>query len=337
MGITVISASSTPVAATAGSAAATASASGGASTAGFAALLSGQIGNALGLSTGTTASTTAPTKALDEDEKAGQTEESATDPSLFLIGLPAAPIPVQNTHLPSLDTKIEESIGAIGEKGSGLSMLGDGGKTATTGLDAARLASTALGDGKGNELPQEAANIAADGQNASGNQNASLLAASGNLHKAASDTQVKNEIATPLHSANWAQDFSEKVVWLAKSDQQSAQININPPQLGPVQITLQINGDQASAVLASPHAEVRQALQDSLPQLKEMLAGAGINLGQADVGANFAQQNREAPFQAANGNRSSGENDILPGIGNTVESATSQPIQRGRGLVDLFA
>jgi flagellar hook-length control protein FliK len=149
---------------------------------------------------------------------------------------------------------------------------------------------------------------------------------------------ARQEVNVPLHDKNWGQSFNEKIVWAAKNEMQSAQININPPQLGPVQISLQINGDQASAVFASPHAEVRQAIQDSLPQLKEMLAANGIDLGQANVGANLAHQQREMPFQSENGQqRSADETAILPGIENRAEQAVSTPIRRGKGMVDLFA
>ena len=179
----------------------------------------------------------------------------------------------------------------------------------------------------------ETANIAAETVNTA----ASAATSTQQANNASANAQISSKLETPLHSSSWTQDFGEKIVWMAKNDHQSAQLNINPPQLGPVQITLQINGDQASAIFASPHPEVRQAIESSLTQLKEMLSSAGINLGQTDIGANLAQQNRDTPFQSANGNRSTDENAILPGIGNATDNGHSSPIQRGRGLVDLFA
>jgi hypothetical protein len=85
------------------------------------------------------------------------------------------------------------------------------------------------------------------------------------MHRQDAVPNPQTRISTPLHAEAWPQQFGEKVVWMAKNDQQTAQININPPQLGPVQITLSLSGDQATAVFASPHAEVRQAIESSLP------------------------------------------------------------------------
>lgn len=146
-------------------------------------------------------------------------------------------------------------------------------------------------------------------------------------------------IQTPLSQPGWGHEFGEKLVWMAKNDQQSAQININPPQLGPIQIHLSLNGDQATATFASPFGEVRQAIESALPQLKEMLSSSGIDLGQANVGANLAQQQRESQQQQAKTRRDGDENAILPATGDHASSGTIAlgATGRGQGKVDLFA
>jgi flagellar hook-length control protein FliK len=163
----------------------------------------------------------------------------------------------------------------------------------------------------------------------------------GSLTAAAQQRGISTEIQTtttkPTHVETWPQQFSEKIVWMAKNDQQAAQINISPPQLGPVQITLNLNGDSANVLFASPHAEVRQAIESSLPQLREMLASAGISLGESNVGANLAQQNQNNQFMMADKNQSTLENAILPANETAPTASSGQLPKAGRGLVDLFA
>lgn len=190
------------------------------------------------------------------------------------------------------------------------------------------------------ETANQTANLADESPASSPAGPQSFSAALAAQHASASAEAPKApppSIETPLHSPNWGRNFGEGIVWMAKNDQQSAQININPPQLGPLQITLHLNGDQASAVFASPHAEVRQAIQDAMPQLRDMLAASGINLGQADVGSQGSAPGREFAAQQGNQNRYGDEDAILSPDTQFADKSPSQPLHRGRGLVDLFA
>ncbi len=148
--------------------------------------------------------------------------------------------------------------------------------------------------------------------------------------------QVARTVAPPLGDASWGREFGDSVSWIARNNLQSAQININPPHLGPIQVSLNLSGDQLTASFASPHADVRQAINDAMPQLRDMLAGAGVNLGQANVGGQLQQQAQQPGSQAPGGGRFADDNVILQDAA-SAGVATPAPVHRGRGLVDLFA
>lgn len=159
------------------------------------------------------------------------------------------------------------------------------------------------------------------------------------LHPRSAETQTSpSAINTPFHDRTaWAQDFGDRIVWMAKQDQQSAEIRITPANLGPVQISLNIEDGKANAVFVSPHAEVRQALEEALPRLREMLNASGISLGQANVGSQMPQQQPDTAARFAAIHRNSGENAILSAIEGNGSSTSVLPIRQGRGMVDLFA
>lgn len=100
-------------------------------------------------------------------------------------------------------------------------------------------------------------------------------------------------ITTPLHQPQWGQDFSQQVLTLVQTthnQHQTAQLRLDPPGLGPLHITININDNIAHAVFASAHASVRQAIESALPQLQQQLAQAGISLGQTSVNDQSQQQ-----------------------------------------------
>ena len=144
-------------------------------------------------------------------------------------------------------------------------------------------------------------------------------------------------VPTPIRDQNWAGDFAQKVVWLANNDKQSAQLTLNPPHMGPIEVSLSMDKGSATASFVSASAEVRDAIETALPRLREMFASAGIELGQTNVSAQSFQQ------QASNGeaNRSPSQwmadNAIL--VANSAGSLPSRAFsaQQGNGLVDIFA
>ncbi len=144
-------------------------------------------------------------------------------------------------------------------------------------------------------------------------------------------------VAAPLHDATWPTEFSQKIVWMSRSDVQNAQITLNPPQLGPIEISLNIRNEQATAAFVSANPEVREAIESALPRLREMLAGAGVELGQANVSAeSFRQADGR---QAAGGdNRGTGSSeDSSRNEGGVSPPIAAMPERRGNGLVDTFA
>ena len=142
------------------------------------------------------------------------------------------------------------------------------------------------------------------------------------------------KVETPLHAPSWSGDFAQKVVWLTSNDQKFAQLTLNPPQMGPIEISLNINKDTASAYFVSPNSEVREAIETALPRLREMLAGVGIELGQTNVSAQSSRQDTGNPDARQSTPRWVADEAILAG-GSGRNQATIA--QRGNSLVDTFA
>ncbi|WP_025039704.1 flagellar hook-length control protein FliK [Nitrosospira briensis] len=137
-----------------------------------------------------------------------------------------------------------------------------------------------------------------------------------------------------LGAAGW-DNALQKVLWMVSNQQQVAELSLNPPDLGPLQVVLSISDDQVSAMFISQQADVRQALEAALPRLKEMMADSGINLSNTTVSADSTRQQAESEQQNHSGARYGKGNGqmTMPGI-----DAGANPIRSGgNSLVDTFA
>lgn len=136
----------------------------------------------------------------------------------------------------------------------------------------------------------------------------------------------------------WGGELAQKVAWLSSQQQQVAEIRLNPAHLGPIEVILNINSDQATVQFASSHLAVREAIEASLPRLREMMAENGITLGEASVGAESFQQQADT---RQNNKESSGNsyNAHLTGKNDESMGKTQSPIllNRHNGIVNTFA
>ncbi|ODU85214.1 MAG: hypothetical protein ABT00_09825, partial [Bordetella sp. SCN 68-11] len=144
----------------------------------------------------------------------------------------------------------------------------------------------------------------------------------------------------PLHAGALQDRIDTALRWMAAGPLQTAQLRVDPEVLGPITIHLRLDGDAASVVFGSNHESTRQALENSLAGLKDVLAANGLSLGQASVGSEqqsgflAARQfaGREAPADRA---PSAGTDASGPGAGPpapAVRGASS-----GNGMIDLYA
>jgi flagellar hook-length control protein FliK len=143
-----------------------------------------------------------------------------------------------------------------------------------------------------------------------------------------------NVLAPQLGSTGWDQALGQRVVWLVAGGEQSASLTLNPPDLGPLQVVLQVTNGQADASFFSTQPEVRQALEAALPKLREMLSDAGVTLGQTSVGSGNPNQDGAAR-DSAGSRRGSGAS--FDSAATTSAPVSSRITQSGNGLVDTFA
>ena len=142
------------------------------------------------------------------------------------------------------------------------------------------------------------------------------------------------DLRTPVQQPEWAESLGEKVVWLSQSEANSAQIRLNPPHLGPLEVQVSIDQDQASVSFVAQHALTREALEAAAPRLRELLQTQGfgnvnVDISQHSAGHRTAHEQRHSERGAAWQPQTEEKRDA--GYGQ------SRPAARANSALDTFA
>ncbi|MET0065890.1 MAG: flagellar hook-length control protein FliK [Candidatus Thiodiazotropha sp.] len=138
----------------------------------------------------------------------------------------------------------------------------------------------------------------------------------------------------PVGQPGWDQGLGERVQWMVNQNIQQAEIKLTPPNLGPLEIKISVQHDQTHVTFLAAQAPTREALEASIPRLREMLGDINLNLANVNVG-----QQQSGGSERGNG----ADNPAFSG-GDGVELGATQwstenPGTRlsGQGLLDTYA
>ena len=133
----------------------------------------------------------------------------------------------------------------------------------------------------------------------------------------------------------------DKVMWLSSQNLKSAEIQLDPAELGRLEVRIELNKDQAAQVtFVSANANVRDQLEGQAHRLRELFAQQGMN--QLDV--NVSDQSMARGFQGGgeegqrrSAGRGFGGSRDEEAIGGVSEIRTPSSGAAPRGLVDYYA
>ena len=98
-------------------------------------------------------------------------------------------------------------------------------------------------------------------------------------------------INQPVMDEAWGEAFQDRVLWMAKGRIQNAEIRLNPAELGPIRVQVTVEDDAAMLQFTAQHNATREAIEQALPRLREMLSDNGLTLAESSI--NDSGTNRE--------------------------------------------
>ncbi|WBA17349.1 flagellar hook-length control protein FliK [Salinivibrio kushneri] len=161
-------------------------------------------------------------------------------------------------------------------------------------LAAGNAASAAEGASRGENLAQQLAS--------------SLGTPTANAATARQDIQVAQSAQAPLPLGQTPSEagvaLTERINVMLSKNLKQVDIRLDPPELGRMQIKLGINNDQASVHITVANQQARDAVEQAMPRLRDMLQQQGLQLAQGSV-----QQQESGAQQMASGQHGAGTGD----------------------------
>jgi flagellar hook-length control protein FliK len=163
--------------------------------------------------------------------------------------------------------------------------------------------------------------------------------------KTANAVPVNQPIA--MHQSGWTEEIVNRVMYLSSANLKAADIQLQPAELGRLDIRVNMVPDQQTQVtFMSAHPSVREALDGQMHRLRDMFTQQGM--GQVDVnvsdqnrgwqgqqGQEQAQQGQSGRTGAAGGRLDSADEELAPAA--VAEAAAQTTSVIGSSAVDYYA
>ena len=118
-------------------------------------------------------------------------------------------------------------------------------------------------------------------------------------------------ITTPLGASGWDSEFAGRMSVMIKSGVQEASLQLSPPELGRLEIKISTDGDLTKVMFAVENASAREAIEQAMPRLREMLEQGGLQLAQSEVfDHSQSQQGKDKITQLAGASASTSGEDV---------------------------
>ncbi|MAP29114.1 MAG: hypothetical protein CMK93_00065 [Pseudomonas sp.] len=158
-------------------------------------------------------------------------------------------------------------------------------------------------------------------------------------------TAPLQSLGVPMGQPGWSEAVVNKVMWMSSQNLQSVEIQLDPAELGPLEIKIQTRGQEHQVQFVSQNAGVRDALEGQMFRLREMFTQQGV--GQLDVNVSDGSSGQRqqdgglfAQGDGRGGERGSAGTGMLGDASDTVAPASevsAQALLAHSRLVDYYA
>ena len=125
---------------------------------------------------------------------------------------------------------------------------------------------------------------------------------------------------------NFSPNLAARIQWVYQQAISSAEILMDPPELGPLSVKITKNNGETNVLFQVSNPSTKEAIEENLAKLKELLAEQGINLGDTQV----EQQ------QKNDKNENMNEKIAADSSAETEQQDEQQIVRVQQGLLDTY-
>jgi len=156
-----------------------------------------------------------------------------------------------------------------------------------------------------------------------------------------SSEAVLPPITVSPENAQWNSQVGDRINWMVNNNMQRVEIRLDPPELGNLDIRLNLSKDnQASILVHVTNPTAKEAIESAIPRLREMFEQQGLDLADVDVSQQNPQQQSEFEYY---GDPESEQGEMASGMAQANELdddtilGTTKVIHNPENLLDIFA
>ena len=138
-----------------------------------------------------------------------------------------------------------------------------------------------------------------------------------------------------IQQSGWTEAVVDRVMWLSSQNLKSAEIQLDPAELGRMEVRIDMNKDQTQVTFMSPHANVRDALEGQMQRLRDSFTQQGMTMdvNVSDQSRGWNGESNEQRNRVTGRGVAAGDDEAVQG---TLEISTGRT-GGDRGLVDYYA
>jgi flagellar hook-length control protein FliK len=130
---------------------------------------------------------------------------------------------------------------------------------------------------------------------------------------------LKSGVTAPLHAPvggpEWNGEFASRIGLMVKNGMPEASLQLNPAELGRLDIKISTDGDQAKVVFTVQNLAAREAIEQAMPRLRDMLEQSGLQLAHSEVADHSqSRQQRDDMMNTFSGSRGAESEELSPEV-----------------------